>query len=61
MTALIFALFWLALTVGWIMNVVQVIGMALADHPATTLFIVKIVGIITGPLGGVLGWVSYFN
>lgn len=52
---------WAILLIGWVMNIVQVIGMALADHPATTLFITKCIGIPFGPLGGVLGWVTAFN
>ena len=61
MPALIFILFWLSLACGWVMNIVQVIGLALADHPLTTLFIVKIVGIVAAPVGCVMGWVSFFN
>lgn len=61
MIRLFFALLWIALGIGWVMNIVQVIGFALADHPATTMFITKIVGIPFGPLGVVLGWVTMLN
>lgn len=61
MPTLIFVLFWLGLAVGWVMNIVQVVGLALANAEFTTTLILKIVGIPFGPLGAVLGWVTLFN
>jgi len=49
-------LLWLIVIVGWIMNIVSVISLALADVPITTLFILKIVGIFIVPLGSILGY-----
>ncbi len=49
-------LLWLIVIVGWIMNIVSVISLALADNPITTLFILKIVGIFIVPLGSILGY-----
>lgn len=46
----------LAMAIGWVMNVVQLVY--LADAPITVLTILKIVGIFAAPLGGVLGWVG---
>lgn len=58
MPTLIFVLFWLGLAIGWVMNIVQVVGLAMAGAEFTTIFTLKIVGILLGPLGGVLGWVG---
>lgn len=48
---------WLAAISGWCMNLYQVIVMAIASAPITTLFVAKFVGIFAFPLGAVLGWV----
>lgn len=61
MVGLLLILLWIALGIGYVMNIAQVIGFALTDHPATTVFITKVIGIPFGPLGGVLGWVTMFN
>lgn len=54
----VFALFagLLALAIGWVMNVVQLVY--LTDAPVTVLTILKVAGIFVAPLGGVLGWVG---
>lgn len=49
-------LLWLIVIVGWIMNIVSVISLALSDVPITSLFILKIVGIFIVPLGSILGY-----
>lgn len=46
---------WLAAIVGWFINLVDVIQLAAAGSPTTTLFILKAVGILFAPLGAVLG------
>lgn len=43
----------LAGVVGWVMNIVKLIGMG-AD-PITGLFVARVVGIFLAPLGSVLG------
>lgn len=55
--------FFIVITIiaGWVMNLVQVIDMTIADSPLTTMFIAKIAGIPLGPLGVVLGWVTALN
>ena len=50
---------WFALIVGWIANLVQVIGMASGD--VTALFILKLAGIFAGPLGSILGLIGFFQ
>ena len=52
---LIFLMVWVLGTVGWIANIVKLIGMDL--EPITMLLILRVVGIITAPLGAVLGFV----
>ena len=44
-----------AIVVGWVINFVAVIKMAVAGSALTTLFILKAVGIVVAPLGVVLG------
>lgn len=44
----------LGLIVGWVMNIISVVG-ALSD-PITGMFIARLVGCVVFPLGGVLGY-----
>lgn len=55
LTSLIIVAIWIAFIVGWIINLVEVIKLAIAAVPVTTLFIVKIVGVFVAPLGSILG------
>lgn len=41
--------------VGWFVNLIDVINLATANSPLTTLFIVKLVGIFIAPLGIIMG------
>lgn len=45
--------FYLAVVVGWVINLVEVIQMAF--DPVTTLFVIKAIGILVGPLGAIMG------
>ena len=42
---------------GWVLNVVAVVGLAVADAPITAMFILRIVGVFLAPLGAILGFV----
>lgn len=53
-TDLLAALFVFGLAVGWIMNVVAVVHTI--NLPITGMFILRAIGIVVGPLGGVLGY-----
>lgn len=53
--SIIIVLAWLAGIVGWAINLVSVIKLAIAAAPLTTLFIVKVIGIFVAPLGSLLG------
>jgi hypothetical protein len=55
MFALIIVLLWITAAVGWVINLVDVIKLAVADSPITTLFIAKAAGILFAPLGSILG------
>lgn len=57
--AITIILLWVAAVVGWIMNIVQLVGMI--NSPITTLFILKVVGIFAAPFGSVMGWIGLFN
>lgn len=56
------ALAWLGLLIacliGWVLNIVDIVGMATAAEVVTnyTLLIVRIVGIFVFPLGGIMGY-----
>ena len=51
---LIFVFIWVALAVGWIMNIVEVVQTV--SDPVTGMFVLRCIGIIAAPLGGVLGY-----
>lgn len=44
---------WLALVYGWVVNIIDLIGML--GGTFTALFFARIVGVIFFPLGGLLG------
>lgn len=56
--ALGFALFWLAVfgvgAVGWVMNIVKLLGTLYGD--LTLMAIARIVGVFAVPLGAILGF-----
>lgn len=49
-------LLWITMVIGWIINIIKIIGIATTDPTPTTMFILRIVGIFLPPLGGVVGW-----
>ena len=49
---------WLTFVIGWILNIIQLVGMA--DGEITVLLILKIVGVFAAPLGVILGIVGLF-
>lgn len=44
---------WIALIVGWVMNIIEVVHAI--DLPVTGMFVFRIIGVFLIPLGGVLG------
>ena len=48
----------IALLVGWIANIVQIVH--IISDPITALFIFKCVGVLFAPLGGILGLIGMF-
>ena len=46
---------WVAAIGGWIANIVKFVGM-IGDNEVTTMFIARVIGILVGPLGAVLGY-----
>jgi len=52
---LIFLMVWVLGTVGWIANIVKLIGMDL--EPLTMLLVLRVIGVIAAPLGAVLGFI----
>lgn len=51
-----YILFILGLLIGWVMNLIEVINLGLSASPLTTEFIVRLIGVPVGPLGGIMGW-----
>ena len=47
----------LAAILGWVLNVIAVIGLAVSDAPITAMFVLRIVGVFLAPLGAILGFV----
>lgn len=43
--------------VGWVMNLLEIIG-SFSD-PVTGAFIFRCIGVIVLPLGGILGWIPF--
>lgn len=46
----------LALVVGYVHNIIDVVHLALSNSPVTVLMLMRVVGIFAMPLGGILGW-----
>lgn len=44
------------MAIGWVMNLIAVIHLALNGSPLTTMFILRAIGVPLAILGGVLGW-----
>lgn len=42
--------------IGWVMNFIDVINIALANAPFSTLFVIKLIGIPVPFVGAILGW-----
>ena len=51
---LVFVIVWLTAIVGWVMNVVKIVGQI--SDPITGMFIFRCVGVLVAPLGAVLGF-----
>ena len=49
-------LLWVAVSIGWVMNIIQLIQTA--DNGITGMYLLKIVGIFLAPLGALLGWIN---
>lgn len=55
-------LVWLFFVVGWIANIVQIfMQMPATLGEATPFWIAKIVCIFVAPVGGILGWIGFFQ
>lgn len=66
-TAIAFFTVWatviVAILVGWVANVVQTIHMLVSLDRITDITgygVLQIIGIFTGPVGSVLGWIGMF-
>jgi len=53
---LIFVILSIGALVGWVMNIMAVIQLAMANSELTTMFILRIAGIFVAPLGIILGY-----
>jgi len=55
---ILFVTFWIAFAYGWINNIVDIYHMAVANTPVTTMFIMRIIGVLFAPLGAILGYIG---
>lgn len=53
-----FVMFWIALAVGWVANVIQIA--ITSNFELSGITIIKVIGIFVPPLGSVMGWVGFF-
>lgn len=60
MAVLTWVIVWLVMLIGWVMNIIQVVDTFNIDA-ITGLIIIKIIGIVVGPLGAVMGWIGLFQ
>lgn len=44
----------LALAIGWVVNIIKLFG--IVNDPLTALTLLRAVGVVVAPLGGVLGY-----
>ncbi len=51
-----YLLFLALFVVGWVLNLINVVGLALSDAPLTAMFIVRLVGVPVAIIGAVLGY-----
>jgi len=49
-------LFVLVMGVGWVLNVISLANLAMANAPVDTMFVLKIIGVFAAPMGSILGW-----
>lgn len=42
--------------IGWFLNIIKLVGLAMAADPNVIMGMVRAVGIIFAPLGAVMGW-----
>jgi hypothetical protein len=42
--------------VGWVLNVISLANLAMANAPVDTMFVLKIIGVFAAPMGSILGW-----
>jgi hypothetical protein len=48
-------LIWAGLGIGWILNIVKIVG-AVAHNHVDMMTILRAIGVLVAPLGGILGW-----
>lgn len=53
-----FTLFELLIVIGWVMNLLEIIGSSVSD-PVTAAFIFRCVGVVVLPLGAILGYIPF--
>lgn len=56
-TELLIALLVIFGAIGWVMNIIEIVG-SFSD-PITGAFIFRCIGVIVLPLGAILGWIPF--
>lgn len=52
---LIYSIVWLLMVIGWVLNIMKLVTSDFSG-PVSTEVILRIVGIIVAPLGGIMGY-----
>lgn len=47
---------WIGLVIGWIMNIVKLFGLSFDTFSPE--LVIRIVGVVLAPIGGVVGWMG---
>jgi hypothetical protein len=53
-------LIWATMIIGWIVNIIQLVSIAMNSGALTLLVVLKIVGVFIAPLGSILGIIGMF-
>lgn len=54
--AILVVALWIAGAIGWFVNLFKVIGMAMDGYPMGAEFVLRIIGTVVFPVGGLMGW-----
>ena len=47
---------WIAAVVGWVLNIIKLVGMDFDPNNISMMLVLRFIGILAAPLGAVLGY-----